>query len=352
MARVLWCVCVLLVLLVSEVVRGVQHREQQTTHSEHARTHAQQLGLEISEEEQPMRGELLSKREAAAASLSTSTKSFSATGNPMSHLTFSEYAQRLGYRRNGKSRNHQSVTFTGEHFLASASAAPERVDWRREGVVTAVKDQGSCGSCWAFSAVESVESAAAIADGELRSLSEQEVLDCDTFDGNMGCHGGEMNTALQFIRDHGIDTETDYRYKARDEQCDTKKEERAVVHIDDVANLPENDEEALKVAVAQQPVSVAISAGHLPFMLYSGGVLDSSDCGGENAELDHGVVVVGYDEVNGTQYWIVRNSFGSHWGENGYFRLKRNVSISGGTCGLAKDMSGMWMSISEMHLKL
>jgi hypothetical protein len=149
-----------------------------------------------------------------------------------------------------------------------------------------------------------------------------------------------MVTAMDWIKDHGLDSESDYHYIGSDEGCNSNRERRAVVHIDSVAKLPDGDEEALKRAVSQQPVSVAVSAGHLSFMLYSSGILDNFDCSSDESELDHGVVVVGYDETSdGTQYWLVKNSWSDRWGESGYVRLLRNVSAPGGTCGIAHDMT-------------
>ncbi|KAF7840802.1 cysteine proteinase RD21a-like [Senna tora] len=216
---------------------------------------------------------------------------------------------------------------SGRYAYRDGDELPETVDWRAKGAVGPVKDQGQCGSCWAFSTIAAVEGINKIVTGDLISLSEQELVDCDkSF--NQGCNGGLMDNAFEFIiQNGGIDTQADYPYHARDS---------TLVSIDGYEDVPENDENSLKKAVANQPVSVAIEAGGRAFQLYQSGVF-SGLCG---TELDHGVVTVGYGTENGKDYWLVRNSWGPSWGEEGYIKLERNLENSkSGKCGIAMEAS-------------
>ena len=213
---------------------------------------------------------------------------------------------------------------------------PEFVDWREKGAVGPVKDQESCGSCWAFSAVAAVEGINQIVTGDMIVLSEQELVDCDTTY-NEGCNGGLMDYAFEFIINNGgIDTEEDYPYTGRDGTCDTYRKNAKVVSIDSYEDVPSNNEVALKKAVATQPVSVAIEAGGRAFQFYNSGIFDGS-CG---TQLDHGVTAVGYGTENGKDYWIVKNSWGGSWGEAGYIKMARNLANAAtGKCGIAMEAS-------------
>ncbi|XP_004501841.1 vignain [Cicer arietinum] len=224
----------------------------------------------------------------------------------------------------------------GTFMYEKVNKVPSSVDWRKKGAVTDVKDQGRCGSCWAFSTVVAVEGINQIKTNKLVSLSEQELIDCDNQE-NQGCNGGLMENAFEFIKKTGgITTESNYPYTANDGSCDSLKENSPAVSIDGHETVPANDEDSLLKAVANQPVSVAIDAGGSDFQFYSEGVF-SGDCG---KELNHGVAVVGYGTtVDGTNYWIVRNSWGAEWGEQGYIRMKRNVSEKEGLCGIAMEAS-------------
>ncbi|OVA20482.1 Peptidase C1A [Macleaya cordata] len=207
---------------------------------------------------------------------------------------------------------------------------PSSVDWREKGAVTSVKDQGPCGSCWAFSTVAAVEGINQIRSGELVSLSEQELVDCDK-KVDQGCSGGLMDYAFQFIVENGgISSEGDYPYTASDNECNLKKKNSPTVAIDGYEDVLANSDVDLMKAVANQPVSVAIEAGGLYFQFYWKGVF-SGTCG---TNLDHGVTIVGYGETSeGIKYWIVKNSWGPDWGENGYIRMQRS-EVTEGLCGI------------------
>ncbi|XP_071733936.1 vignain-like [Rutidosis leptorrhynchoides] len=221
-------------------------------------------------------------------------------------------------------------------MYANVDRVPSSVDWRKKGAVTPVKDQGQCGSCWAFSTVVAVEGINQIKTKELVSLSEQELIDCDTSE-NQGCNGGLMDLAFDFIKKKGgLTKEETYPYTAADGRCDAIKENAPVVSIDGHEDVPQNNEDALMKAVANQPCAVAIDAEGSDFQFYKEGVFNGK-CG---TNLDHGVAVVGYGTtLDGTKYWIVKNSWGPEWGEKGYIRMERGISNKQGLCGIAMEAS-------------
>jgi len=227
-------------------------------------------------------------------------------------------------------------------FSSSAVGAPVSIDWRVKGAVTSVKDQGQCGSCWTFSSTGAVEGAWAIAKGQLVDLSEQELVDCATgiAYGSYGCNGGQMEGAFKFVMQYGQCSLTSYPYTSGVTKtggtCSNSKC-TAVAHITSCSDVKPNDQLSLKGAVAMQPVSVAIEADTAYFQLYSSGVLTSTKCG---TNLDHGVLVVGYGSENGQDYWLVKNSWSSSWGESGYVKIARSSSVSDpGVCGIAMQPS-------------
>lgn len=214
----------------------------------------------------------------------------------------------------------------------SLENVPEAKDWRTEGAVTEVKNQKQCGSCWAFSTTGSIEALTYLQTGHLLSFSEQQLVDCSESFGNKGCKGGKMDKAYRYIMaTGGLATEKEYKYTAKKGKC-LQKWTNLEGKISGFAGVPWFNEEQLKVAVAKQPVSVAVQANQKVFHLYKEGIIDSG-CG---HQLDHAVLLVGYGEEKGRKFWIVKNSWGPKWGEGGFVRILRQEGVMGpGMCGVA-----------------
>ena len=193
---------------------------------------------------------------------------------------------------------HEVGSFGCKTYSSSASGAPSSIDWRSKGAVTSVKDQGQCGSCWTFSSTGAVEG------------------------------------AFKYILEHGQCSLSAYPYTAKDGTCEKCT---AVAHLSSCSDVVPNDQISLKGAVAQQPVAIAIEADTKYFQSYSSGILTSSSCG---TSLDHGVLIVGYGEDSGQKFWLVKNSWGTTWGDKGYVKIARSESTNDpGICGIAMDPS-------------
>ena len=236
--------------------------------------------------------------------------------NQFADLTEEEFTYKFcGCAKDPKSRTGRVTPIYGD--------APERVDWREKGVVTPVKNQASCGSCWAFSTTGTTESAYAISSGKLVSLSEQQLVDCATrpkYEAE-GCHGGWPWSVLDYVSDHGLCTEDAYPYTGKDGECKDSQCEVAVQSKGKV-QLPQGDEESLANAVALTPVSIVLDASAM--QLYMGGII--TKC---TESINHAVLAVGYGEENGIKYWIIKNSWGPTWGEQGYCRVEKDVGGMG-----------------------
>ena len=209
---------------------------------------------------------------------------------------------------------------------------PESFNWVDEGVVNEIQDQGFCGSCWAFGTVSNIEGVYALKTGELLKLSEQQLVDCDEND--LGCNGGDPINAFPYIQENGLELEKDYPYTGWDDTCKYDKS-KAKVYITGYNKLNGTNEDDMKSWLLENgPLAVGINADTL--LYYSSGILDDDEysCPQEYEYLNHEVVVVGYGVENGVNYWIVRNSWGDYWGENGYFRIARGK----GTCGINVDV--------------
>ena len=209
----------------------------------------------------------------------------------------------------------------------------ESYDWRDYGIVTDIKNQGNCGSCWTFSATGAMESAWNINKFTKISLSEQQLIDCVKNDN--GCNGGEMTDAFEYAIQNPMCTEKEDPYEAEDEKCINCNSN---VKFSACYKLVENNELLMKHVVKNYgPISVAIQADQSVFRNYEDGIIDSDSCG---TNLDHGVLIVGYGVENDKKYWIVKNSWGTDWGENGYVRILRTDNTNyEGICGIAMQPS-------------
>merc|ERR1719469_1303592 len=212
--------------------------------------------------------------------------------------------------------------------LLELTDVPSSYDWRQQGYTNAVKDQGQCGSCWAFAAVANIEGAGFVSTGKLASLSEQQLNDCDK-DEDQGCDGGLPESAYKDMIAHnmGLESESDYRYTGRDGTC-TLQADKEIAFVGDWTDLSQDEDQIAAALVKYGPLALGINAGLMQF--YSGGVANPSASSCKPADLDHGVSFVAFGEDSGSPYWTIRNSWGSSWGEAGHYRIMRGT----GACGL------------------
>lgn len=243
---------------------------------------------------------------------------------PLADLTAEEFKGLLGSKP-------ESDLPTLDRHVYQGEALADRLDWTEQGVVTGVKDQGQCGSCWAFSTTGALESGFKLHSGDLVELSEQQLVDCAPFP-NMGCNGGQMSMALRFSKDHDMCTEESYAYKAKGGSCQSKgctvgMKSGTVTGVKSVSPMfGKAKDEDLKSALAIQPLSIAIEADQDIFQHYSSGTI-TGNCG---TSTDHGVLLVGYGtDSAGNDYWKVKNSWGASWGDHGFVNLVQGKNQCG-----------------------
>lgn len=235
-----------------------------------------------------------------------------ATMNHLADMTPDEF-QALRSKKIDPSQ-HPVVQLT-----AAVGGNPDSIDWREKGAVTPVKNQGGCGSCWAFSATETMESAYQVASGKLLTLAPQTYVNCvknpNTCGGTGGCEGATMELAFNLTVQTGIALESDIPYRGSDQTC---KAYKAAVKCTGYVKNPTNDAAAFETALATMPQAITVAAGAWQF--YGGGLFKGCSSGlFKSNTLDHGVQAVGYTQ----DYWIVRNSWGASWGEKGFIRISR-----------------------------
>jgi C1A family cysteine protease len=262
--------------------------------------------------------------------------------NQFSHMSVEEWRAhiRLGLAKKDENVKGERVHEPPTDF----NSLPTSIDWVELGAVTDVKDQGQCGSCWSFSTTGALEGAYKIKYGSLVSFSEQNLVDCDNFihqGTDMACNGGLMDHAFGWVKSNGgLCTEADYPYVSGETQKSGFCKQSSCTIDSKVAptsytDVTPNSDAAMMSALAQQPVAVAIEADQTDFQLYSSGVFTAS-CG---TNLDHGVLVVGYGNLLGTDYYKVKNSWGPSWGLDGYILLERGISQKEGQCGVLSSPS-------------
>jgi len=246
---------------------------------------------------------------------------FTVAMNKFGDLTVEEFSKfYLGTR----------FTSTAAPVQSAPQALPDSWNWNTRGAVTAIKNQGQCGSCWSFSTTGSTEGCHFLTKKKLVSLSEQNLMDCSTSQGNQGCDGGLMTQAMDYIiSNKGVDTESSYPYTAADGTCHYKSANSGAT-LKSYTNVNTGDENDLQAKVYLGPTSVAIDASQSSFQFYSSGVYSDPSC--STSQLDHGVLAIGWGVDSGSDYWVVKNSWGTDWGLKGFIWMARN---DGNMCGIA-----------------
>ncbi|XP_017556717.1 procathepsin L [Pygocentrus nattereri] len=257
--------------------------------------------------------------------------SFTMAMNKYGDLTKHEYKRLQGAKINSKVKRKGKVASAKKLRYYAKRLRASTVDYRLTGHVTEVKDQGYCGSCWAFSTTGAIEGQMFKHTGQLVSLSEQHLVDCSRSYGTYGCSGAWMANAYDYVVSKGLQATNTYPYTAVDTQPCLYNPNQVIAHISDYRFIPNGNEQALADALTVVgPITVAVDADHSSFMFYSSGIYEEPNCNPNN--LSHAMLLVGFGSEGGQDYWLIKNSWGTSWGEGGYMRMIRNGK---NTCGIA-----------------
>ena len=257
-----------------------------------------------------------------------SNASWVAGHNQFSDWSHAEYKSMLGHVRSSVGIESSTKVFTPTNV--------DSVNWVDGGAVTPVKDQGQCGSCWAFSSTGALEGAHFVASGTLESSSEQQLVACAGVRyGNFGCNGGLQQRAFNYLKTHNAELESVYPYTSGggvSGSCLYDSASTTAVDVSDYTMVTASNPTQMKAALVQQPLAVSIEADKLVFQTYKSGVMSSTKCG---TTLDHAVLAVGYGSENGQEYWLVKNSWNTTWGDQGYIKLA--IVDGSGICGVQME---------------
>lgn len=291
--------------------------------------HVNAYGLSYAtKEEFEYRFQVYLEHDSEIKELNAESDSFVLAHNKFSTLTKEEMKKYKG-------RMPSSMLDEAKTVTLDTSVMKNQVDWRKEGAVNPVQDQGQCGSCWAFSSIAAMEGSHFIEKGELVKLSEQQLVDCSKKEGNEGCNGGLEVWAFKYAEKTAIELEKDYEYTGRTGHKCKAKEAKEIVKVEDYVQVPKKSVKQIKAAVDKQPTCVSVDASGSVFQFYDKGIMDSKRCG---HDLDHAVTAVGYGQQGEKEFLIVRNSWGADWGEDGYFRIAIDAD-GDGVCGVLMDSS-------------
>ncbi|KAF1744524.1 hypothetical protein MXB_2089 [Myxobolus squamalis] len=267
--------------------------------------------LEFLESEEKIRKDIFLKNSAFIMNSNSQNKSFTLKMNDFGHLDRNEREKRLMSHPGKRIHGEKTISFARKQIALE-------LDWRRARVVSRVKNQLKCGSCYAFSAVGAIESQFAIYTGVLPDLSEQEIVDCSWKYSNLGCYGGNPVRVYNYLIENGISTSVAYPYRGRNYQCN-RNNPGSAYKLAGYKILEEGDEDnLLKALYWIGPISIAIAAGSDEYTFYSSGIIDFPSCVSKN--MNHAVLAVGYS-LHKRPYLLVKNSWGKNWGIDGYFKI-------------------------------